>query len=72
LKPVIDALRRSVAVRDVEINLINNGSLYAVVEDLRRRGHIVTAETMRQGNRPERTEVPPLPASAGRGYDQRN
>src|SRR5262249_25579779 len=31
------------------------GSLYAVVESLERRGLVVAAETMRQGNRPERT-----------------
>jgi DNA-binding PadR family transcriptional regulator len=40
--------------KDESIKL-NYGSLYAVVEGLQRRGHIVAAETMRQGNRPERT-----------------
>jgi DNA-binding PadR family transcriptional regulator len=40
--------------KDESIKL-NYGSLYAVVEGLQRRGLIVAAETMRQGNRPERT-----------------
>lgn len=40
--------------KDESIKL-NYGSLYAVVEGLERRGLIVAAETMRQGNRPERT-----------------
>jgi DNA-binding PadR family transcriptional regulator len=40
--------------KDESIKL-NYGSLYAVVEGLERRGLIAAAETMRQGNRPERT-----------------
>jgi DNA-binding PadR family transcriptional regulator len=40
--------------KDQSIKL-NYGSLYAVVEGLERRGLIAAAETMRQGNRPERT-----------------
>jgi DNA-binding PadR family transcriptional regulator len=40
--------------KDESIKL-NYGSLYAVVEGLQRRGLIVAAETMRHGNRPERT-----------------
>jgi DNA-binding PadR family transcriptional regulator len=40
--------------KDESIKL-NYGSLYAVVEGLRRRRLIDAAETMRQGNRPERT-----------------
>ena len=34
---------------------LNYGSLYAVVESLRKKGLIVARETLREGNRPERT-----------------
>ena len=34
---------------------LNYGSLYAVVESLRKKGLIVAGETTREGNRPERT-----------------
>lgn len=34
---------------------INYGSLYSVVESLRKRGLVEVRETVRQGNRPERT-----------------
>src|SRR3954469_19216519 len=34
---------------------LNYGSLYAVVESLRKKGLIVAGETRREGNRPERT-----------------
>jgi DNA-binding PadR family transcriptional regulator len=40
--------------KDESIKL-NYGSLYAVVEGLQRRRLIVASETMREGNRPERT-----------------
>jgi len=40
--------------KDESIKL-NYGSLYAVVEGLQRRRLVVAAETMREGNRPERT-----------------
>jgi DNA-binding PadR family transcriptional regulator len=40
--------------KDESIKL-NYGSLYAVVEGLERRGLVAAAETLRQGNRPERT-----------------
>ena len=34
---------------------LNYGSLYAVVESLRKKGLIAVGETLREGNRPERT-----------------
>jgi DNA-binding PadR family transcriptional regulator len=45
---------------------LNYGSLYAVVESLRKKGLITARETLREGNRPERTiyELTPDGATA--------
>jgi DNA-binding PadR family transcriptional regulator len=48
---------------------LNYGSLYAVVESLRKKGLVHARETMREGNRPERTVYELTPEGATAMHD---